>query len=201
VRERFEEIYRTGEWGCGSGEGSAPKYTRKYVAFLQRFLRERAIRTVADFGCGDWQFSRRIDWSGIEYRGYDIVSAVIEANRERFATENVRFELIDGEGSEVPAADLILVKDVFQHWSNARILEFLPEMSRFRYALVTNCIAPSGPTTNRDIADGDYRPLDIRRPPFGVEASEVLRYWAGPRALLPWRESRRTLKSVVMVDG
>ena len=44
--------------------------TRGYVKSLHA-LAERRIRTVVDLGCGDWQFSKYVDWRGIEYHGYD----------------------------------------------------------------------------------------------------------------------------------
>jgi hypothetical protein len=195
LRERFEEIYSTDEWYGGSGEGSQPKYARSYVAFLQQFMRDNAIRTVADLGCGDWQFSRLVDWSGVEYDGYEVVRPVLADIERRFSAPHVRFHLIEGEPSEVADADLLLVKDVFQHWSHARIHAFLPHLSRFRCALITNCAADG----NEDIPDGGYRALDLRRPPFEIRAESVHEFFAGPRQLLPWRPTRRTHKRVLLV--
>ena len=57
MRERFEQIYATNEWHYGSGEGSLPANTVGYRRFLQGFLRNHAITTVTDYGCGDWQVS------------------------------------------------------------------------------------------------------------------------------------------------
>lgn len=201
MRARFEELYRTGAWGEGSGEGSDPKACRPYIALLERFLRERGVQSVADFGCGDWQFSQRIDWGDVAYTGYDVVPAVVESCRERFGRTGVEFRLIEGRLAEVADADLLLVKDVLQHWSYPRIHAFLSGLGRFRCALVTNCVAPSGRTENRDCADGDYRPLDIREAPFAMEAAEVLTFWTGKRSLLPWGRSTRTRKSVLRIEN
>ena len=117
MQQRFEQIYATSEWGSGSGEGSAPIHTRGYARFLRRFLRTRRIRSVVDLGCGDWQFSRLIDWTGIEYRGYDIVPDVVERNDRMFSAPNVRFQHFSKNWSELPDSDLLIVKDVVQHWS------------------------------------------------------------------------------------
>jgi hypothetical protein len=74
---------------------------------------------------------------------------------------------------QLPAADLLIAKDVFQHWSDEAVLEFLPVLARFKYALITNCVNPSGPTKNLPIVDGDFRYLDLRLPPFNVAARAV----------------------------
>jgi SAM-dependent methyltransferase len=66
-------------WGAGSGPGSASHETIAYRAFLQGFLQWNRVRSVVDLGCGDWQFSRFIDWSGVDYTGVDVVAPVIEA--------------------------------------------------------------------------------------------------------------------------
>ena len=69
LETQFEEIYLKNKWLYGSGEGSLPEHTRGYVAVLQKFLREHCITTVVDMGCGDWQFSKLMDWSGITTMG------------------------------------------------------------------------------------------------------------------------------------
>jgi len=48
---------------------------------LQQFLKDNKIRSVVDAGCGDWGLSQALDWGGIDYKGYDIVEAVIAACR------------------------------------------------------------------------------------------------------------------------
>lgn len=173
MRSRFEEIYATDEWGQGSGEGSFPVHTRGYIHFLQRFIKARNVKTVVDLGCGDWQFSRYIDWSGVNYQGFDLVAPVIEKNREHFAAANIEFHRYDGDFSQLPQADLLIAKDVLQHWSNETVLEFLPQLEHYPLTLLTNCINPAGPTENKNIADGGFRYLDLRQHPFAVKAELV----------------------------
>ncbi|MGH6878682.1 MAG: methyltransferase [Rhizomicrobium sp.] len=176
MKHQFERIYEQNSWGYGSGEGSLPVHVRPYVSFLRQFLRRRHIGSVVDFGCGDWQFSKLVDWSGIEYRGYDIVASVLSANRARYQTGRVSFHEVEPSGYDLPGADLLIVKDVFQHWSDEAIFEFLPRLKNYRYSLVTNCVNPRGTTANQPIADGGFRYLDIRLPPFELNAHEVLSF-------------------------
>ena len=175
MKQQFEYIYAHDVWGNGSGEGSLPVHVRPYLRFLERFIRARAIGSVVDFGCGDWQFSRLIDWGEISYRGFDIVTSVIQENRQRYQSDHITFHQIESP-LELPGADLLIVKDVLQHWSDNSVQAFLPLLSRFRYALVTNCVNPAGPTKNDPIEDGGFRYLDLRLPPFNIAARQVFSF-------------------------
>ena len=174
MRDRFTHIYATNEWGGGSGEGSAPEHTRGYVRFLQRFLRSHDVSRCVDLGCGDWQSSRFVDWVGIDYQGLDIVPSVVHELKVQYSRPGIRFDLFGTRWSELPVADLLIVKDVFQHWSNETISAFLPTLDRYRFCLITNCVDPrSTLTTNTDCPDGGFRYLDISLEPFCVEAETV----------------------------
>ena len=176
MRDRFQEIYATNEWLHGSGEGSLPEHNRGYIRFLEKFIRREGIASVVDLGCGDWQFSRLIDWRGVLYDGYDIVPAVIDANRRAHAGDNIRFHLYDGDPAHLPGGDLLVVKDVLQHWSDRAVDNFLPVLDRYRFALITNCVNPHGVTKNRDIPDGGFRYLDLRLEPFNLSVEEVFSF-------------------------
>lgn len=201
MKERFERIYANHEWGRGSGEGSLPINNRGYRDFLESFIRERSIRSVVDLGCGDWQFSRYVDWGPARYRGYDIVAPVIAANRRLYATDAVSFQTYSGNFEELPAADLLIAKDVLQHWSSESVARFLPNLSRYRYALLTNCVNPDGETVNSDIADGDFRYLDLRLPPFNLQATEVFHYRQHRGLLKVMLRRPQWLKRVLLIES
>lgn len=171
MSNRFEEIYDNNDWGHGSGEGSLDIQTVGYREFIQDFLANKKITSVVDMGCGDWQFSQLINWSEGTYQGFDVVPSVISANNEKFAQGNVSFELYSGKPADLPAADLLIVKDVLQHLPNQTVIEFLPHLSKYKYALITNCTNPQqDDAVNDDILIGDCRPLDLRLPPFNLSA-------------------------------
>jgi SAM-dependent methyltransferase len=176
MRKLFEEIYAENKWLYGSGEGSQPKHTKRYAAFLQDFLRKNNIKSVVDMGCGDWQFSQFIDWTGIDYQGFDVVKSVIEANQKKFSAPGIRFQLALGDGSDLPSTDLLIAKDVLQHWSNDAVKAFLPNFKKYAYCLITNCVNPNGKTINENIEHGGFRYLDLRLAPFGIQAEELLSF-------------------------
>jgi SAM-dependent methyltransferase len=170
----FRQIYASDHWKGGSGEGSEVAVTEAYRRVLAAVMRGRDVESVVDAGCGDWQFSRLVDWSATRYRGFDIVPEVVETNRSKFGSDDIRFDVADIRTAGLPAADLLICKDVLQHWDEQSIRAFLARhLGRYRYALVTNDIASvhvSPETLNNDIPIGHWRTLDLEREPFALRA-------------------------------
>lgn len=172
--EAFTLAYESGQWHHGSGSGSSPANTRAYRQFLAAYLYYNRIRSVLDIGCGDWQFSRLIDWTGIRYLGVDVVPEIVFRNQVRFARwPSLLFgagDVLNGYG--MPDMDLVLCKDLLQHWPDDAIHELGGRLAG-RRALLTYDLA-TGP--HEDTVPGGYRPLDLTVPPFSWPAAERLRY-------------------------
>ena len=184
----FDNVYRNDLWRGGSGSGSREDLTRDYRTFLQNFMRGNRIASVVDLGCGDWQFSRHIDWTGIDYSGVDVSSVVLGATKT-FSREGVRFLHANAVTDPLPAADLLIVKDVLQHWSNADILAFLPQLQNYRVALITHGFPRQALAyVNCDMPTGfHYRPVDPGKPPFNVKGQFVFKFHAGdPKLIFQW---------------
>lgn len=191
--EIFDFIYRNNVWLGGSGTGSREDVTRDYREFLTQFMQAAKITSVVDLGCGDWQFSRHIDWGGIDYTGVD-ASAVVLENTSTFARDGVRFLHANGMTDALPAADLLIVKDVLQHWSNADILAFLPQLQNYKGALITNGFPPGGESSvNSEMRTGaNYRPVDLLRAPFNLPGRYVFDFLADePKKVFLWRRPTR----------
>ena len=167
----YRQIYATDHWQGGSGPGSTADASAEYRRIVQRLLASTEIRRVLDVGCGDWQVGSLLDWSGIDYTGVDVVDSVIAANKARFGTAQVHFEVADARTGQLPPADLLLIKDVLQHWPTADVQRFLAgTLPRYRYALITNDIASTHFTgqLNQDIEMGSWRTLDLQAAPFDL---------------------------------
>ena len=93
-KDAFDHIYRSNVWKSGSGAGSSEENTGPYRAFVSDFIRSHQVQSVVDAGCGDWQSTQFMDWTGIDYLGVD-VSAVVLENTRRFAAANIRFAEMD----------------------------------------------------------------------------------------------------------
>lgn len=130
---RFQEIYERGAWGknVGSGRGSDPTYCAPYLEYVRKLIDSGKYSSVLDVGCGDWQHSKLIDWRGLTYLGVDMVDAIFYKEE---VPKNVLFSSADVlKKGTLPLLfgmrnwDLVLVKDVMQHWSDDEIQIFLDE--------------------------------------------------------------------------
>lgn len=175
----FDRAYREKRWGGGSGPGSFPTTTAPYRELIEGFIHARQIRSVLDVGCGDWQFSRLINWGNATYVGIDVVPAIVEHNRLSFRRPGISFEHGDAIESPLPKVELVLVKDVLQHWSFATIEKFLRRMADYPLVIITNTvishIGPARPHWELKIP-GSYRPLDVRLPPLLLPCRQLLEY-------------------------
>lgn len=194
--KEFARIYSENEWGYGSGVGSLPINNVEYMRFLQSFIRSNNVRSILDYGCGDWQFSRFVDWNGATYIGVDVVAAVVQRNRELFGRENISFEIL-GSGKALPKdVDLIICKDVFQHLPNGVVAECVQELkSCARFVLITNDEWPDEDRVNADIEEGGWRPVRLDRQPFG-EVAPVILSWT-----IEWGGWKPTRKATCLVAG
>ena len=176
----FTDIYMHGGWGRNSegkgysGAGSTILNTTHYVAYLQQFIKANNIHSVVDAGCGDWTFSKEIDWGDIQYFGVDIVKSVIEENIRKYSRGNIHFEHLDILRYELPAADLLICKDVLMHLTNRDIIHFLKSTKQFKHCLFTNNTGHEG--VNIDIQRGQFRPLDLTAAPFYLNGVKVFIY-------------------------
>jgi len=173
LTQTFNRIYSDGVWGRDvagagtSGSGSTPEITRDYRAYLQDFIKKHGVKSIVDAGCGDWTFSSTIDWAGASYVGIDIASDVIEAVRQKHEKGKVTFRVGDIT-EELPAADLLISKDVLQHLSNALVQKFIRnnlKRGKYKWVILTNDRGGA----NGDTVPGGYRAIDLAAPPFEMK--------------------------------
>jgi SAM-dependent methyltransferase len=179
--ETFTEIYRAGMWGGGSGSGSADEFAVPYCDFVLSFIAGHGIRSVVDLGCGDFRIGSRLAVFGGKYIGVDVVPSLIESLNRQFARDGVTFHCVDITASAPPSADLCLIRQVFQHLSNAEIMSALQHCRHYPKILITEHI-PEDPHAipNTDKPHGpDIRMYDgsgvfLDKPPFSLPVKTVL---------------------------
>ena len=172
----FEQIYKNDAWGFGSGHGSLPSVTKGYRDFLQTFIDLNNIKNVVDYGFGDWQFTKFINWDRVQYTGFETVRSLVETNTKQYDAKNIKFKLTPDNMNDLPAADLIIVKDVLQHLKTADIKKFIKvALPKYKYALITNNFVPRD-QLNIEIETGSFRPLDLRLSPYTLKATAVYKF-------------------------
>ncbi|WP_068076502.1 class I SAM-dependent methyltransferase [Novosphingobium lentum] len=174
IKSAFSGIYENNVWGKGSGTGSMPIYNLNYIHFISNFMKWNNIKSVLDYGCGDWQFSRFINWEGIDYTGVDVVEQVIEDNKRDFQTANVKFMTYDSM-DELPEVDLVISKDVMQHLPVEVIKHSLGVLkTKSKMMVITNDIFPDK-WVNVDINPGEGRAIRLTDAPFSMGAAVIYR--------------------------
>ncbi len=172
LQERFARIYQTNLWfdaESRSGTGSSRDATARLRASLPALLRSLNARRVLDVPCGDFNWMHHVDLSEIDYIGGDIVESIIEANRELYEFPARRFMTVDVTSGSLPHADVILCRDCLVHLSFANIVAAFRTMkaSGAQYLLTTTFLSRQ---VNKDIVDGDWRPLNLAQSPFLLPA-------------------------------
>ena len=197
LQERFERIYSTNLWSdpeSRSGVGSTLDSTRVLRTELPAALRQLEARVLLDVPCGDFTWMERVDLSGIEYTGGDIVPSIVEKNQRLHTRESRRFVALDLTRDALPDADALLCRDCLVHLSYANIRAVLANIacSNIRFVLMTSF---PGRRDNYDVKDGDWRALDFQAPPFSfpepqltiVENCEEEDGSYADKSLLAWR--------------
>jgi len=182
----FNRIYAEGTWGKDSagkgtsGSGSTLEITREYRAYIEEFIKKHAVKSVIAAGSGDWGFSAAINWGDASYLGIDIASDVVEAVRKNHETAKIKFQVGDIT-EDLPAADLLISKDVLQHLSNELIHKFIKNnlrTNKYKWVILTH----GRSSENREISNGGYRGIDLSAPPFEVTGLIDLPIKFGPES-------------------
>ncbi len=173
--EVFSDYVRINKWGdreSVSGKGSNLQSTEELRRLLPPLLAELGVRSMVDVPCGDFNWMAHVDLSGVDYLGGDIVPELIERNRTKHSRAGIAFEVIDLIAGPVPKADLVFCRDCLVHLSNAHVAAALANIraSDANWLLTT----VYGGSPNDDIYTGEWRPIDISRPPFGLPAPRRL---------------------------
>lgn len=105
----WENRYRS---GGNSGSGSYGELARFKADYLNGFVKEHAVRSVLEFGCGDGNQLTLAIYP--YYTGIDVSLTAVRACRERFASDATKcFMPLSEYASQ--QADLVLSLDVIYH--------------------------------------------------------------------------------------
>lgn len=134
--EAFNEVYIHGVWDSAggaapSGEGSYGAWADHYVATVSKLIADLDVKSVLDIGTGDFNIGRQISPLVDEYLATDVSDFVIKRNQAMFSNmPSVKFMTLDACVDEIPRVDLILIRQVLQHISNAEVEQVLANIER-----------------------------------------------------------------------
>lgn len=105
----WENRYKS---GGNSGAGSYNVLAEYKAEIINDFVKERNVRTVIEFGCGDGNQLKYFNFKS--YVGFDVSQTVISQCKELYNDDsNKRFEVVEDYNGE--KADLVLSLDVIYH--------------------------------------------------------------------------------------
>lgn len=144
MEDVFREVYENKKWGLHtptktiSGSGSIPIKSLPWYDFLTNFCAKNNIKSVVDLGCGDfvnskyWLDEYTLNNQSIEYIGVDIYQPLIDQLKEMYTQS---FITMNGftDRDKLPTADILISKDVMQHWPNFAVMEFIDWVIECKY--------------------------------------------------------------------
>lgn len=174
MEDHFTRMAATGAWGSAEtpcGPGSTIEACKGILERLPEWIRTHQIRSIADLGCGDFHWMSRLDLSGLEYDGYDVVRFLIERNVQKHGRDNIRFHHVDLTEQIVFHADLVILKDVLIHLPTVQAMEILGHVLSSQPRLLASTTSPGWPVSNRACMKiGEFSPIDLEAEPFRLGA-------------------------------
>lgn len=167
----FASIYDKGLWNGvpgSSGDGSKAGETDPYLTAVNGVLRLTEARSVVDLGTGDGDIIRKISAPDLQsVVGVDCYAAHITRLTGEIADR--RFLCLDifEQREQLPEADVALIKDVLQHWTNRMIqtwLDWLVQSGKYRWIVLTNDANQLSPCQDTHL--GGCRGLQPNWPPL-----------------------------------
>jgi SAM-dependent methyltransferase len=113
--ERFDDVYRAGGWGGektrSTGAGGFEN-ALSLAPVIEQIIRDLLVDSVLDVGCGEGLWMPDMP-RGVRYVGVDVSQEALSVAREKHPERDYRLY----GGGDLPVADLVICKHVFQHMS------------------------------------------------------------------------------------
>lgn len=145
LEARFTEVYEKRLWvseesASGVGSDRTSGQVVHAIELLTRFTAELNLQSIADVPCGDFNWMPLFldQHPEVAYRGYDVVPAIIAANRAHFPERE--FRVLDITRKPPARADLVFSKDMVNHLKEDDVWATLKNMvaSRPKYLMITS---------------------------------------------------------------
>ena len=171
VSEVFNSIYKSNLWHISderesvSGIGSSMEQTQEIIKNLPSLFQNHDINSILDIPCGDFNWMQNIDFSEMKYIGGDIVLEIVNANNNKYASEDISFFNVNLIEDELPKVDLVFCRDCLVHLSFDDILKSVEKIKKSgsKYLMTTTFTEQQ---SNKDIHTGGWRPLNFQLHPF-----------------------------------
>jgi hypothetical protein len=176
LEERFARIFTTNLWASDSRSGLGSELTATAVVReqLPRLLGALGAGSLLDLPCGDFSWLSTVPLA-LDYVGGDIVGEIVASNEQRYGGPGTRrrFMRLDLTADPLPQVDVVLCRDCLVHLSFGHISQAFDNLRRSgsTWLLTTTFLEHH---ENADIESGDWRMLNLTRPPFNLPVPEAV---------------------------
>jgi len=189
TKEKFSFIYQKNLWRNTeslSGSGSTLKYTKNIRKSLPEVISKYKISSVFDAPCGDFNWMKHaLKTFDVHYTGGDIVDDLIKDNNKKYSKNNINFISINLINDSFPKSDMMLCRDCLFHMSYKDTLEilknFIASDTKFLFTTTYN---KSDDFINEDIVTGNFRNIDLTKPPFNFPSNPICSIFDGQKDTL-----------------
>lgn len=167
IQEVFNEIYKENHWNDSeskSGTGSNSIQTEEVKSILRQVVHQLNCKTMLDVPCGDFNWMKDVDIGICKYLGADIVNELVDGNIARYGSLQREFFYADITTTALPKVDLIFCRDCLVHLSYENIGRAISNIKRSESTYLLTTTFSAHP--NRDIVTGNWRPINLDKPPF-----------------------------------
>ncbi len=172
MKEIFTYFYENNEWNSTeshSGTGSTLEQTKSIRKGITQIISQFNIKSILDIPCGDFNWMKETDLKGASYTGADIVSPLIERNKEKEGNRH-KFVELDITNDPLPKVDLILTRDCLVHFPFEDIFKTFKNIYRSKSKYLLTTTFKDRFFSNNLGSPGAWRPINLERPPFNLKA-------------------------------
>lgn len=164
----FTNIYRGNRWfgkESVSGQGSNIEQTKIIIQEIPTLIRKLEASTFLDIPCGDFFWMSKVDLTGVNYLGADIVEPLILKNIKKYAGDNIHFKKMNLIADQLPAVDIVFCRDCLVHLSYDDIFKAISNVCTSESVFLVTTTFPSR-TVNENIKTGEWRTINFEIAPF-----------------------------------
>ena len=156
----FQKLYDSNAWNNNCSNATQPEKLTPTAKFYTNVIKDiiyksPEIKNILEIGCGNFSEIRFIDYifemGLINYTGVDIVKDNIVRNNLKNNKEFIKFKYL--EDVFQVGFDLIIIKDVIQHYNTDEAISMLEELIKNnKYVLCVN-----GYKFQRDLTKNNWK--------------------------------------------
>ena len=182
MENKFTAIYSKNIWGS-SGSGSKFSHDNKwFLAQLTGYIDKYNIKKIGDLGCGDFEVMSHFHLNDDQtYTGFDCVEFLMNDLNKTNIDKKVKF-IHQNISTDIPIGyDLIILKDVIQHWTDEEIESILPQLlENNKYIYCVNGFKFGRTPSKNDWVKREldkkykYHPISIEKAPLSQFKNKII---------------------------